>query len=186
MTNDPPSAVVLLAEGSEEIEAMAPADVLARAGVAVTVAGVDGLQPTGSRGLPMRADRLVGALRGVMFDAVVVPGGNGGAASIAASDEAVRLIRGHADAGKLLCAICAAPAVVLGPLGLLDGKQATDYPGTTESFPPSATAVDADVVDDGMLITSKGPATAVAFGLAIAARLTDEATAREVGEGMLV
>lgn len=175
-----------MAEGSEEIETYAPADVLMRAGVEVTVAGVNGLTPMGSRGLPMRADRLMGAVRGHLFDAVVVPGGNGGADAIARSEEAMLCIRNHAAAGKLIAAICAAPAVVLGPAGLLEGKRATGYPSTRDQFPAGATYVDEAVVEDGNLITSKGPATAIAFGLAIARRLTDETTAREVGEGMLV
>ena len=185
-SDSPATAIVLMAEGSEEIETYAPADVLVRAGIEVTVAGVNGLTPTGSRGLAMRAERLMGAIRGQLFDAVVVPGGNGGADAIAKSDEAMLCIRNHAEPGRLIAAICAAPAVVLGPAGLLAGKRATGYPSTREMFPADATYVDEAVVEDGNLITSKGPATAIAFGLAIAARLTDEATAREVAEGMLV
>ncbi len=175
-----------MAEGGEEIETYAPADVLVRAGVKVTIAGVSGLSPTGSRGLPMRADRLIGAFRGELFDAIVVPGGDGGATKIAASDEAKLRIRHHADAGRLVASICASPAVVLGPMGLLAGKRATGYPSTRDMFPADATYVDEAVVEDGNLITSKGPATAIAFGLAIAARLAGEATAREVAQGMLV
>lgn len=186
VTKDPPTALVLMAEGGEEIETYAPADVLRRAGVDVTVAGVGGLTPTGSRGLPMRADRLIGALRGQLFDVIVVPGGDGGARAIARSEESGFRIKHHADAGKLVAAICASPAVVLGPLGLLEGKRATGYPSTRDMFPESATYVDDDVVEDGNLITSKGPATAIAFGLAIARRLTSEAVAREVSAGMLV
>ncbi|MEL6795266.1 MAG: DJ-1 family glyoxalase III [Planctomycetota bacterium] len=182
----PPTALVLVAEGGEEIETYAPADVLVRAGFDVMFAGVSGLSPTGSRGLPMRADRLIGVFRGQLFDAIVIPGGDGGAKTIAASDEAKLRIQHHADAGRVVAAICASPALVLGPMGLLDGKRATGYPSTRDMFPDSAMYVEKDVVEDGNLITSKGPATAVAFGLAIARRLTSEATAREVAEGMLV
>ncbi|MEN0021446.1 MAG: DJ-1 family glyoxalase III [Planctomycetota bacterium] len=181
-----PTALILVAEGGEEIETYAPADVLVRAGFDVMLAGVSGLSPTGSRGLPMRADRLIGVFRGQLFDAIVIPGGEGGAKTIAASDEAKLRIQHHADAGRIVAAICASPALVLGPMGLLDGKRATGYPSTRGMFPDSAMYVDKDVVEDGSLITSKGPATAVAFGLAIARRLTSEATAHEVSAGMLV
>ncbi|MEO1716024.1 MAG: DJ-1 family glyoxalase III [Planctomycetota bacterium] len=181
-----PTALILVAEGGEEIETYAPADVLVRAGFDVMLAGVSGLSPTGSRGLPMRADRLIGVFRGQLFDAIVIPGGEGGAKTIAASDEAKLRIQHHADAGRIVAAICASPALVLGPMGLLDGKRATGYPRTRGMFPDSAMYVDKDVVEDGSLITSKGPATAVAFGLAIARRLTSEATAHEVSAGMLV
>ena len=181
-----PTALILVAEGGEEIETYAPADVLVRAGFDVMLAGVSGLSPTGSRGLPMRADRLIGVFRGQLFDAIVIPGGEGGAKTIAASDEAKLRIQHHAEAGRIVAAICASPALVLGPMGLLDGKRATGYPSTRGMFPDSAMYVDKDVVEDGSLITSKGPATAVAFGLAIARRLTSEATAHEVSAGMLV
>ena len=181
-----PTALILVAEGGEEIETYAPADVLVRAGFDVMLAGVSGLSPTGSRGLPMRADRLIGVFRGQLFDAIVIPGGEGGAKTIAASDEAKLRIQHHAEAGRIVAAICASPALVLGPMGLLDGKRATGYPSTRGMFPDSAMYVDKDVVEDGSLITSKGPATAVAFGLASARRLTSEATAHEVSAGMLV
>lgn len=185
-TGTRPTALILMAEGGEEIETYAPADVLVRAGVEVTIAGVNGLTPTGSRGLPMRADRLIGVFRGQLFDAIVIPGGEGGAKAIAASEESRLRIAHHADRGKVVAAICASPAVVLGPMGLLDGKRCTGYPSTREMFPEAALYVDETVAADGNLITSQGPATAIAFGLAIATRLAGEATAREVAAGMLV
>lgn len=181
-----PTAVVLVAEGSEEIETLAPADILARAGVGVVVASTTGIEMTGSRGLPLRADRLVGALRSELFDAVVVPGGNEGARNIAASPPALQLIRNHADAGRLIAAICAAPAVVLGPMGLLDGKRATGYPTTLGLFPESATYVDAPTAEDCDLITGQGPGSAIAFGLAVAKRLAGAEAAERVAEEMLV
>ncbi|MEL6499086.1 MAG: DJ-1 family glyoxalase III [Planctomycetota bacterium] len=185
-TESRPTALVLMAEGGEEIETYAPADVLVRAGVDVTIAGVGGLAPVGSRGLPMQAQQLIGAFRGRLFDAIVVPGGDGGARAIAASEEATLRIRHHFDAGRIVAAICASPAIVLGPMGLLDAKRATGYPSTRGMFPESATYVNESVVEDGTLITSKGPATAIVFGLAIASRLMGDPKAREVAEGMLV
>lgn len=181
-----PSAAVLLAEGSEEIETLAPANVLVRAGVRVEIIGVNGMEPRGSRGLPMRADRLVGAIRGTLYDALIIPGGGDGAENIAASESSRLLIRHHAAEGRLICAICAAPAVVLGPIGLLNGRRATGYPSTRHMFPPSATYADEPVVRDGPLITAQGPATAIAFGLAIVSALFGEHAAAKVAEEMLV
>lgn len=181
-----PSALVLLAEGSEEIETLAPADVLVRAGVRVTLGGVNGLMPSGSRSLPLRADRLIGALRGTLYDAIVIPGGAGGAESIARSESARLLIKHHWESGRIVAAICAAPAVVLLPMGLLAGRRVTGYPGTRARLAEAASYLDDDVVEDGTLITSRGPGTAIVFGLAIAARLTDDDTAAKVAEAMLV
>lgn len=183
---DTPTALVLVAEGSEEIEVVAPADVLVRCGVAVTLAGIAGITPKGSRWLPLRTDRLIGALRGQLFHAVVVPGGNRGAANIAASEAARLIIQHHSDTGRVVSAICAAPAVVLGPMGLLEGRRVTGYPTTRDAFPADATYVDERVVEDGQLITSQGPATAIEFGLAIGRRLTGEKTAARVAREMLV
>ncbi len=182
-----PTAAVLVAEGSEEIETYAPADVLVRAGVRVTMVGVGGLRPVGSRGLPMHAERLVGAVRGSLFDAVLIPGGGPGALVVAESEAAGKMVMRHTEVDRLVCAICAAPAMVLGPLGLLCGVRATGHPSTRDLFPSSTEYVDDEpVVECGNLITSRGPATAIAFGLAIAARLTSRTKAAEVAEAMLV
>jgi 4-methyl-5(b-hydroxyethyl)-thiazole monophosphate biosynthesis len=179
------TAMVLVADGSEEIETITPADVLVRAGVSVLLIGVNGLEPTGSRGLPLRADRLIGAMRGSLADALVIPGGDRGARHIAESHAARQLIAHHAQAGRILAAICATPALVLGPMGLLAGKHATGYPSTKSDFPPDAHYLDQPVVQDGTLITSQGPATALDFGLAIARALVGEPAAREAALGML-
>lgn len=179
------SAAVLLAEGSEEIETLAPANVLVRAGVRVEIIGVNGLDPRGSRGLPMRADRLVGAIRGTLYDALIIPGGGDGAENIAASESSLLLIRHHAAEGRLIGAICAAPGVVLGPIGLLNRRRATGYPSTRPMFPPTASYVEEPIVRDGTLITAQGPATALAFGLALAAALVGEHAAAEVARAML-
>ena len=178
-------ALVLVAEGSEEIEAVTPGDVLVRAGVGVMYAGVGGTILRGSRGLPLGADVEVGAVVGRLFDAVVLPGGAAGAGRLAASAEVSRIVRAHRDAGRVIAAICAAPAVVLAPLGVLDGKRATCYPGFEERFPGSARHEPGDVVVDGTLITSRGPGTALAFSLELAAVLAGRERAEEVRSAML-
>jgi 4-methyl-5(b-hydroxyethyl)-thiazole monophosphate biosynthesis len=177
-------ALVLIAEGSEEIEAVTPGDVLVRAGVSVLVAGVGGVLLRGSRGLLLAAEVEAGAIGDRLFDAVILPGGAKGAEHLAASESVARIVRAHASAGKIIAAICAAPAVVLGPLGMLEGRRATCYPGL-EAGLTGATHTAGDVVVDGALVTSRGPGTALAFSLELAARLAGRGRAGEVRRAML-
>ncbi len=188
MPQEPKRALIFVADGSEEIESIAPGDVLVRCGVDVTYAGVDTLTPDGSRGLPLRADVLVQDISGQAFDAVVLPGGGPGARNLAASETVNGIVLAHHRRGALVCAICAAPAAVLAPLGVLDGRRATCYPGHEDAFRARAEYVaDEDVVVDGNVVTSRGPGTAIAFGLAIALLLTGDRDAVETARnGLLI
>ncbi len=175
-----PEALVLVANGSEEIEAITPGDVLVRAGVAVTYAGLGGTSLRGSRGLPLAADVDLAEVRGRLFDAVVLPGGAKGAANLAASPEVAEIVHTHRDAGRIVAAICAAPAVVLAPLGVLDGRRATCYPGLEANFSGRTAHATGDVVIDGPVVTSRGPGTAMAFALDLAALLAGGEAAERV------
>ena len=176
-------AIVVLAEGFEEIEAVTPVDILRRAGVAVEVVGLDAEAVTGAHGVTFQADRVLGDTEDV--DAVILPGGLPGAANLAASAKLAAVLEAQAAAGKLVAAICATPAFVLPQLGLLDGKRATCYPGCQEKFGATTTYVADEVVKDGNILTSRGPGTAFAFGLALACELAGDAKADELAEGML-
>ncbi len=178
------TALVLMAEGSEEIETVTAGDVLHRCGVDVTYAGVGTETPRGAHGTPMRASMLVEDIGGITFDALVIPGGSRGADHIARSDAAKDIIRHHWDEGKIVAAICAAPAVVLGPMGLLDGKYCTCFPGMERRFPPTAKHRTGHVVVDGNLVTSRAPGTAIEFALKVGELLVGQDTARKVGESM--
>lgn len=180
------TAVVLLANGTEEIEAITPGDVLNRCGVDVTFAGVGGMELMGGHHVPLRAECLVEDLGEILFDAVIVPGGGKGAENIAHSEGATALIKRHVAEGKIIAAICAAPAVVLAPLGVLNGKHATCYPGMERRFNHDIKGCETDVVVDGHLITSRGPGTAMAFSLRIAEQLVGATQALKVAQGMLV
>jgi 4-methyl-5(b-hydroxyethyl)-thiazole monophosphate biosynthesis len=114
----PKTALVILAEGFEEIEAIAPIDVLRRAGVRVTIAGVMNLQVKSSRNIGVQADVLLKDVT-ELPDAVILPGGLPGATNLAKSKEVAELVKKMNLAGKLVAAICAAPAAVLVPLGIL-------------------------------------------------------------------
>lgn len=175
---------VILGKGFEEIEALAPVDVLRRCGVEVQTAGVGGRQVEGGHGIVVTADCTVEEIDQSRLEMIVVPGGLGGVASIAASDTAMNALQTAWRDGKFVAAICAGPTV-LAQLGITDGRSVTSYPGTREQMGRCDYRED-DVVVDGRLITSRGPATAVAFGLALAGALCGEAAAAETAAGMLV
>ena len=157
--------VVLLADGFEEVEAITAIDYLRRAECDVVVAGVTGRDVMGGHGLRVTADITVGELAGA-FDAVVIPGGTKGAENIAADAASVALIQSHLEAGALVAAICAAPAVVLGGNNLIGDRAFTCYPGFEERV-TSGTHSEDRVVVDGNLITSRAAGSAAEFAFAV-------------------
>ncbi|MDD4956926.1 MAG: DJ-1/PfpI family protein [Candidatus Omnitrophica bacterium] len=181
----PRKALVVLAEGFEDVEAVTAIDVLRRAEIEVTVAGLGSETVKGARGVVVKADTLLEKADD-MPDAIVLPGGMPGAENLARSTRLKDLIVKLDKAGKLICAICAAPALVLEPTGVLEGKKATCYPGMEKSFSPLVKFTKENVVQDRNVITSRGPATAIAFGLKIAENLVGKAKADMIGEHMLV
>jgi protein deglycase len=176
---------VLLADGFEEVEAVTPIDYLRRAGVDVKTLGLTGKTVSGSHGIKIEADLgSEGFSRD--FDCVVVPGGGRGADNIAASPQAVFLIKRHFGAGKLVAAICAAPAVVLhGACGILGGRRFTCFPGL-ETKVTGASFSEDRVVVDGNLITSRAAGTAGEFARAIVAKLVGDSAAKELEEKVLL
>jgi 4-methyl-5(b-hydroxyethyl)-thiazole monophosphate biosynthesis len=170
---------VLLAPGFEEIEAMTPIDFLRRAGIQVVVTGVGECLIEGSHGIKVQADVTIDELR-EDFDGVVVPGGMPGSANLAASDDVSAFIRNLHTKGKLIASICAAPAVVLGPLGILEGRKATGHPTTMDELNRYAETSEERVVKDGSVITSRGAGTAAEFSLAVIAYLAGEQAAAQV------
>ena len=178
--------IVLLAEGFEEVEAITPIDYLRRAGIEVTVAAIgNGLTVKGTRGVSVNADMSLREAGTSSFDAVVIPGGMPGAANLAASKEAGDLIKEMAAGGKLVCAICASPAVVLSPLGLLAGKRFTCYPGMEEKV-KDGKWTEEDVVSDGNIITSRAAGTAGKFAVMIIVRLLGESEGDKVAKAVLL
>jgi 4-methyl-5(b-hydroxyethyl)-thiazole monophosphate biosynthesis len=175
-------ALVLLAEGFEELEAIAIIDVLRRVGVKVMVAGL-GKGPVKSvHDVVVATDGVIDDVDAAGFDAIVLPGGTPGAKRLREDARVLSLVRSFHQAGKWTCAVCAAPTV-LEAAGVLKGKRATSYPGNAL---PSANYVEERVVVDGNLITSRGPGTAVDFALAIAERLAGRKAAEEQRSAMLV
>lgn len=187
-----PHALVPIADGTEEIEAVAIIDVLRRAGVEVTVAGVGpaGARATSlafraSRGTGLLADAHLEDLAGRAFDALLLPGGLPGADHLRDCAPLARMLGEQDAAGRLVGAICAAPVVVLQAHGLLRGRGATCFPGLREQL-AAASRREGRVVQDGHLLTSQGPGTALEFALAAVAHLCGPARRAEVAAQLLV
>lgn len=179
-------ALIILAEGFEEIEAVTPIDLLSRAGVDVLIAGLTSCTVTGAHSrLSVQCERLVDAVPDE-FDALILPGGMPGARNLAESRALKKLIQTMAAAGKIIAAICASPALVLAPIGILDGKKATCYPSMETAFPASCTHSSDPVVIDGNVITSQGPGTAFPFSLAIIEELVSHEKRAEIERATLV
>lgn len=180
------TALLIIADGIEEIEAITPGDVLNRAGVNVTVAGVGTLTPVGGHGIPMRAEMLVEDVGEILFDALILPGGGKGAENLHKSEWVNNAIKRHWEAGKIVAAICASPVVVLYPTGILNGKHATCFPGLERRFGPEVKNVDTEVCVDGRLVTAKGPGVSIPFALRLVEMLCGGPIARDVGRRMVV
>lgn len=158
------NVLVPIADGTEEIEAVTIIDVLRRAEAEVTVASVDAPQVTASRGVKIVADCLIESCRDKDFDLIVLPGGIPGAENLRDNSILKEILIKQNSAGKLYGAICAAPAVVLEPHGLLAERQATAHPGYVDRL-SDPSSVESRVVVDGNCITSRGPGTAMEFSL---------------------
>ncbi|MBU1853853.1 MAG: DJ-1/PfpI family protein [Candidatus Omnitrophica bacterium] len=188
-------AIIVLAEGFEEIEAVTCIDILRRAGIDITVVGlsdievspstslrIDGEQSRaiqGAHGISIIVDKNLGDIA-PDYDAIIFPGGMPGAKNLADSKKVKTLIQKMHAEGKLIAAICAAPAVVLAPTGILKDKSATCYPGMQENLGSDTSYKEDDVVVDENIITSRGPATAISFSLKIAEKLVGKETADNI------
>lgn len=162
----PKRALVILAQGFEEIEAVTVIDILIRAGIAVTTAGLNAIEVKGSHGIILVADKKLDTIK-EDFHACVLPGGLAGAKNLAASEKVNLIIKQLHKNGKIIAAICASPAIVLAPAGILKNKTATCYPGMQNKFGKETIFKETAVVIDGNIITSRGPATALLFTLSI-------------------
>ncbi len=179
------TALLPLAEGFEEIEAITVIDVLRRGGVSVTTAALAQRLVQGAHGISVEADTLLDTALQKDFDLIVLPGGLPGAHHLRDDARVQSLLQRAAQQGRYTAAICAAP-LALASAGLLNGKRATGYPGSIDKLPVAGMTLQSDdVVHDGKVITSRGPATAMQFALYLLQLLKGEEVARQVGQGML-
>lgn len=177
-------AIIVLAEGFEEIEAVAVIDILRRAGIDLTIAGLDDLKVQGSHGITILADMLLDK-SGSNYDACIFPGGMPGATHLGVSEDVQKLIQKMNSEKKLIAAICASPAIVLAPTGILKNKKATCFPGMQTHFGTDISYKTDSVVIDGNIITSRGPATALVFSLKIVEKLIGKETVDRVKKATL-
>lgn len=169
---------LFLAEGFEEIEALAPLDLMRRAGLSVTTVGVGSTAITGAHGIIVKADLLDSQYRDERPELILLPGGMPGTLNLASSEVVVEAIQAAARSGAYLAAICAAPSI-LGDMGLLRGKEATCYPGFEDRL-TGATLSQRRVVRDGSIITAAGMGVALELGFRLVELLCGKAKAEEL------
>ena len=172
---------IFMADGVEEVEALSVVDLVRRAGITIDMVSIMGKKSIdGSHGIVIEADKLIEDISFDDYDGLVCPGGLKGTNNLKADDRVAELIRKFFNEKKLVSAICAAPTV-LGAAGVLEGKNATCYPGCEDGLTGANKLTD-KVVKDGNLITSRGMGTAIDFGLAIVEYFTDEAIANDLAK----
>ncbi|MBO5938545.1 MAG: DJ-1/PfpI family protein [Clostridia bacterium] len=174
---------MFLAEGFEEVEALAPLDLLRRAGLSVTTVGVGGKTVTGAHGISVLADISDKDYSDDTPEMIFLPGGMLGTLNLAASEVVQSAIQTAVKTNAYLAAICAAPSI-LGDLGLLHGKEAICYPGFEERL-IGAKISKQRVVRDGKILTAAGMGVAVEFGLAIIEELLGKQKAEELRRAVL-
>ena len=175
---------MFLGTGFEETEAIAPLDLLRRAGLQVMTVGLNGKVIYGGHGIGVEADITIDQLDLTDLEMVILPGGLGGVASIRGCEKAMDAIRFAYENGKYTAAICAGPTI-LAQLGITDGKKATCYPGCEEQM-GSAIMVEAAAVTDGKVITGTSAGCAVPFGLALIAALKGQETADAIAKQIVI
>lgn len=171
---------ILLATGFEEVEALTPCDLLRRAGVETALVGVNGIEIVGSHKIHVKADLPLDAVNLGNMEMLVLPGGLRGVESILSSKAALGLVKRAWEAGKYVCAICAAPTI-LAKLGFLGDVPATCYPGK-EAEMGEARIMDANVVRHGKIITGRAAGASVDFALALIAVLKGAEEAERIAK----
>ena len=176
---------MLLGTGFEETEAIAPLDLLRRAGVEAATVGITGKMVYGSHGIGVEADILPHQMDLNNMEMIILPGGLGGVASARASQEALAALRYAWEQDRFVAAICAGPTV-LADLSITDGKNATCYPGCEGQMGSANMIPDAASVRDGKLITGTSAGCAVPFGLALVEALKGTETAQAIAKQIVI
>ena len=176
---------LLLGTGFEETEAIAPLDLMRRAGIEVLTVGINGKTVYGGHNIGIEADITLDEMDLTNLEMIVLPGGLGGVASCRASEKAMDALRFAWENGKFVAAICAGPTV-LADLDITDGKNATCYPGCESGMGSANMIANAAAVTDGKLITGTSAGSAIPFGLALIAALKDQETAEAIAKQIVI
>ena len=177
---------VFLADGFEDVEALIPIDVLRRGGVeVVTVSTTEFPLVESAHGVNIEADIQFEQSDYEDADLIMLPGGMPGASNLFEHEGVCKVVMDQFAAGKKVSAICAAPAVVLAQLGILDGKKATCYPGFEKVLAEAGATYTGDLFTvDGNITTGEGPAAAFPYAYELLAQLVDKKTSDQIAEGM--
>ena len=176
---------MLLGTGFEETEAIAPLDLLRRAGVDVQTVGINGKTVKGGHGIGIEADIELHEMDLTAMDMVILPGGLGGVASIRASKVAMDALKFAYENGKFTAAICAGPTV-LADLGITDGRNATCFPGCEDQMGNANMIENAAAVRDGNVITGTSAGCAIPFGLKLIEALKGTETAEKIAKQIVI
>ena len=176
---------ILLGTGFEEVEALAPLDLLRRAGIEAQTVGINGPVVTGGHGIGVAADIAIHEMDLTALDMIVLPGGLGGVASARACPAALDALKFAWDNGKFVAAICAGPTV-LADLGITHGRNATCYPGCEPQMGSANMLPGQAVVRDGNLITGTSAGCAIPFALALIEALKGETAAKTVADAIVI
>ncbi len=176
---------VLLGTGFEEVEAIAPVDLMRRSGIEVQTVGITGKTVYGSHKIGVEADILPEEMDLDGMEMIVLPGGLGGVASARSSEAALHALRYGWDRGKFVAAICAGPTV-LADLGIPDGKNATCFPGCEAGMGSAHMVKDAAAVRDGKLITGTSAGCAIPFALELIKALRGDEAAEKVAKQIVI
>lgn len=179
------NVLIPLAQGCEELEAVTVIDLLRRAGINVITAGLDEKPVRAARGTVLLPDTDLNAALKQEFDMVVLPGGQPGTDNLNADARIHPLLKHQAGKDRYIAAICAAPKI-LADAGLLEGRRATSYPGSLNPVQMKGVHyVESPVVQDGKIITSRGPGTAMDFALTLIEILTGKGKRDQVEQGLV-
>lgn len=178
-------AAILIADGTEPLEALAPIDVLRRGGVDAQLVSTMGPKVVLAQNMVVEADAIVSDVDLEAYDMLVVPGGSVGVENLSACEPMKDALKAFMADGRLVASICAGPTI-LASLNLLQGHKATCYPGCQTDFPHGAYVEGPTVVVDGNLITASGPGVSMDFGVAMLRALEGDAAADDVRDGMLI
>ncbi len=177
--------LVPLAQGCEELEAITITDLMVRAGIDVVTAGLDDRPVLASRGTSILPHTTLAAVADEVFDMIVLPGGLPGADHLRDDATLQAMLKRHAEQGKTLGAICAAPKA-LEKAGLLDGKTATSFPGVLDALDNARITIsNAALEQDGNIVTSRGPGTAMDFALRLIELLEGSETMHKVEQSLV-
>ena len=176
---------ILLGTGFEETEAIAPLDLLRRAGIQVLTVGINGKTVYGSHGIGVEADITLDQMDLTTMDMIVLPGGLGGVASIRASQPALDAVRFAWENSKFVAAICAGPTI-LADLGILSGRNATCYPGCESGMADAVLTDNVPCIRDGKVITGTSAGCAIPFGLLLIEALKGKAVADSIATQIVI